>query len=320
MINKNKLKKGITKYRLVKVAVMSNFFVKLKSNVHKEDYDEIKGLEYICIKNDNISFKFELDYKLSILKQETENIDEINEFLLYDKNILIGYLGICDFGGEALEANGMIHPSYRKRKLFTKLFSLTRDEFQKREKNTMLMLSDNKSISGIQFIKNVCNGYDHSEYDMVLKKEIKYELKFNNILLRKAEFSDATLVAKMDSLFFNMNLNEDTSLIIENIINGTTYIVELNNETIGKIRLENIEGVGGIYGFGVLSEYRRKGYGGEILNIAIKLLKKRNAKIITLQVETKNSNALNLYKSFGFEENYVMDYYKISKRDTEIVD
>ncbi len=292
---------------------LKNYFVKLKSNINKEDYDEIKNLEHQCIENDNILFKLELDYKLNTLKEKVDNIDKINEFMLYDTNTLIGYLSICDFGGEALEVNGMINPSYRKKGLFTKLFSLAKDEFQKRDKNSMLIISDNKSVSGIQFIKNVCDGYDHSEYDMVLKTDIKYELKFDNLILRKAELDEAAIVARMDSIFFNMNLNENNPSIIENIINGTTYIVELNNEAIGKIRLENIEGIGGIYGFGVLPDYRRNGYGKAILNITIELLKKQNAKIITLQVETKNSNALNLYKSCGFEENYVMDYYKIIK-------
>ncbi len=285
----------------------------MKSNINKEDFDEIKKLENLCIKSDQISFKLELDYKLNTLKQESDNIDKINEFMLYEGNTIIGYLGICDFGGEALEINGMIHPSYRKRKLFTKLFTLAKDEFQKREKSTMLMLSDNKSVLGIQFIKSVCDKYDHSEYDLVLKKDIKYELKFDNLTLRKAEIDEAAIVAKMDSAFWGMNLNEDDPSIIENIINGITYVAEFNNEIIGKIRLENIEGIGGIYGFGVLPEYRRNGYGGEILNISIELLKKQNSKTITLQVETKNRNALNLYKSCGFEENYVMDYYKIIK-------
>lgn len=285
----------------------------MKSNINTKDSGEIKKLEYICIKSDQISFKLELDYKLNTLKQESDNIDKINEFMLYEGNTLIGYLGICDFGGDALEINGMIHPSYRKRKLFTKLFTLANDEFQKREKNTMLMLSDNKSVCGIQFIKSVCELYDHSEYDMVLKKDIKYEFKFDNLILRKAELDDAAMVAKMNSLFWGTNLNDDDPSIIENILDGTTYIAEFNNEIIGKIRLENIEGVVGIYGFGVLPEYRRNGYGAEILNMSLELLKKQNAKVITLQVETKNRNALNLYKSSGFEENYVMDYYKIIK-------
>jgi len=105
---------------MVVISELQNYSIKLKSRIYKKDYDEIKELEYLCIKNDNLSFKFELDFKLNNLKQEMDDIDKINEFLLYDGNTLIGYLGICDFGGEELEISGMIHPIYRRRKLFTK--------------------------------------------------------------------------------------------------------------------------------------------------------------------------------------------------------
>jgi len=43
------------------------------------------------------------------------------------------------------------------------------------------------------------------------------------------------------------------------------------------------------------------------------LLKESKVNSINLQVETKNSNALNLYKSCGFKENYTMGLLYIKK-------
>ncbi|MPN31713.1 hypothetical protein SDC9_179187 [bioreactor metagenome] len=44
---------------------------------------------------------------------------------------------------------------------------------------------------------------------------------------------------------------------------------------------------------------------------AIEILKEKGAKDIMLQVEAKNSNALSLYKSCGFEETSTMNYYEL---------
>ena len=71
--------------------------------------------------------------------------------------------------------------------------------------------------------------------------------------------------------------------------------------------------VGGIYGLGVLPEHRGKGFGRAILMMAVEKLKEANAREIKLQVVTENSNALNLYKSCGFVETSIMDYYEIKR-------
>jgi len=83
----------------------------------------------------------------------------------------------------------------------------------------------------------------------------------------------------------------------------------------------NLIGYIGICSFGELGtplevtgmvhpQYRRNGFGREILMTCIEKLNEENADKIILQVETKNSNALNLYKSCGFEESSIMDYYE----------
>ena len=90
------------------------------------------------------------------------------------------------------------------------------------------------------------------------------------------------------------------------------YIAELKEKIIGKIRIEKIDNEGFIYGFGVLPDFRGKGYGREILSSALDILKKENVDNIFLEVATENKNALGLYESCGFEEISVMDYYVVS--------
>jgi len=285
----------------------------LKGKINKEDYCEIKNLEKICAERDKVSFKLELEYKLNILNKLDYEAINLNDFMFYDSETLIGYIGMNDFGGDTFEVNGMVHPDNRNKGIFTRLFSLVQDEWKKRLQQEMLLLCDNNSISGIEFIKKVTDDYDHSEYDMVLNMEAIPRLSCHNIILRNAKSCEAKRIAEMDSLLFDMDAKEDDELIKKNIENGTTFIAETNNTDIGKVRLEINDGVGGIYGLGVLPEFRGKGYGRELLLLSVDKLKEMGCVKIILQVEVNNRNALNLYKSCGFEENYVMDYYKMKK-------
>ena len=89
-------------------------------------------------------------------------------------------------------------------------------------------------------------------------------------------------------------------------------MAELNGEIIGKIHISITNNEGFIYGFGVLPDFRGKGYGREILCSALDILKKKQVDNIYLEVATENKNALGLYESCGFEEIFVMDYYVVS--------
>lgn len=300
------------------ISIIKNPSIILKEKLNIKDYDEIKKLEEICIDRDNISFKLELEYKLSNLKQRDEIVN-INDFMFHDESNLLGYIGISDFGGDSLEVNGMVHPDYRNKGIFTRLFILVKDEWSKRKQKDMLLLSDNKSLLGLKYIKNVLAEYDHSEYDMVLNNQAICDLKRNTINFKKAIISDSAVIANMDSIFFDMDVKKEDEYVQENIKNETTFIAEVNNMNIGKVRIELIDGVGGIYGLGVIPEYRGKGYGRELLTLSVDKLKQMGAHKIMLQVELNNKNALNLYKSCGFEENYVMEYYKMSKEQEIII-
>lgn len=292
---------------------MENLYIKLKENIDINDYADIDNLKSKCFDYDKINLKLENDFKLKCASENSENMNLINEFMLYDGENLVGYIGICSFGGNALEVNGMVHPEYRRRGIFTRLFSLIIDEFNKRDIDEILLLSDNNSTGGIEFIKKVSSDYDHSEYDMNLDMNVLQELKFDNIVFRKATIEDVNKISRDNFEFFYESDLEGISDDEKNNSLNCTYVMAIGNEIIGKTRLEINDHVGGIYGLEILPDYRGKGYGRELLIHSIIKLKERNVDVITLQVETNNKNALYLYKSCGFKENYIMDYYSLKK-------
>lgn len=299
----------------IHMSEVRNFHIKIKEKLGPKDYKEINHLQQLCLEIDQTALKLELDYKLSRAQEDGQSLNQLNEFMYYEKNKLIGYIGICGFAGDTLEVNGMVHPEYRRRGIFRRLFSLVKDEWNKRESRKMLLLSDNRSVSGQEFIKSTGANLEHSEYEMFLKDSARKDLLIKNLSLRKAVKRDAREITRQNAIYFDIEFKEkDISDPEEDEKHGiVTYVAEAGNIIVGKVNLGINDGLGGIYGLGVLPEYRGKGFGREILTGVIEKLKEGNAKDIMLQVVVKNEKALNLYKSCGFVESSTMDYYEICK-------
>ncbi|WNF23379.1 GNAT family N-acetyltransferase [Mesobacillus jeotgali] len=304
-------------------------WIKLKESMEEEDYDLISQLQERCIDLDQTALKLELDYKLGVSYDSGEGIQDINEFMYFDGEKLIGYAGICSFGGP-WEVNGMVDPDYRRQGVFSKLFELVIAEWKRRGSGSILLLSDRNSEAGQKFIVAVGAQYKHSEYEMFLKKDalVADPDQLAGIVFRKATNADAAEIARQNAIYFNNEeeiSTEDMILQVEEEISPediilpeeeekrgmTSYLVEKEGQIIGKVNLQLTSKLGAIFGLGVLPEHRRKGYGRALLLLAIEKLREANAQEIMLQVAAENSNALNLYKSCGFEETSTMDYFEL---------
>jgi ribosomal protein S18 acetylase RimI-like enzyme len=310
-------------------------WIKLKETIDHEDYDLINKLQEQCTYEDKTVLKLELDYKrgLALENGKISSVKNVNEFMFLDGEEMIGYIGICSIrcvgAGAPLEVNGMVRPEYRRQGIFTKLSELAMAEWKQRNSGSMLLLSDRKSNSGQNFIKGIGAQYKHSEYEMYLREVNlqSFQRQLCGVTFRKATNADAREIARQNEIYFNnesqdvANIPDDNEMVIltEGMIlpeeeekrGITTYLAEKDQHIIGKVRLELNSRIGGIYGLGVLPEHRGQGGGRAILMMAIEKLKEMNVSEIMLQVATENANALNLYKSCGFMETSIMDYYEM---------
>ena len=89
------------------------------------------------------------------------------------------------------------------------------------------------------------------------------------------------------------------------------YIGKLGSELIGSLNLFAGDKEFAIYGFGILPQYRRRGFGRQMLEQLIKNIRSESQKRIALEVETENTNAISLYRSCGFKEITTYGYYNI---------
>lgn len=291
----------------------------------KEDYEHINTLQDYCKSVDTTALKLELDYKLAYstemiaaeLTSEATPTEELNEFFCYNDETLIGYIGICSFGGATLEINGMVHPNFRRQGVFRTLFDLMSENINKRDSGKVLLLSDRLSVCGQAFLKSVNALYSFSEYEMtrpvVLVDE---ETCFNTpqvaqISLRKANNSDIKEIARQNAIYFGCSEDEVPILKPEDEEKRgmTIYIAEISGEIIGKIHLQISGDVGAVYGLGVLPENRGKGYGRAVLAKGVQVLKQLPIQSLMLQVAAENETALTLYQSCGFKTESTMDYY-----------
>jgi ribosomal protein S18 acetylase RimI-like enzyme len=285
----------------------------LKEFISEKEYEEISELEKVCDLADKTRLKLELDYKLNMNRNSEVGLKNINEFFYYEGDILVAYLGISSYVSNVVELNGMTHPHFRRKGIFKKLFEIAVESFEKRKLNNILLLTDGKSNSGIEFIKAVGGSYNFSEYGMKVINEVTLQSE-EFIVLRKAEKRDRREIARQNAIFFNDGKEEDEIFIErEEAVNEITYMVELKGKVIGKIRIQYDDNSAFVYGFGILPSFRGKGYGKKALKAALRLINEKNIENIELEVECKNDTALKLYKACGFEEQSVINYYKYNR-------
>jgi ribosomal protein S18 acetylase RimI-like enzyme len=94
-------------------------------------------------------------------------------------------------------------------------------------------------------------------------------------------------------------------------LNSSTYIIELDLEKIGRLRLVETDNELFIAGIQILPNYRKIGIGTKVLNLLIKQVL-ITQKSLRLEVQKNNEKAKSLYKRLGFvveseqEDDYIM--------------
>lgn len=298
-------------------------YIEMKAAITKEDYNNLKELEAVCTKED-INLKLELEYKLSqqSLTAEAQALTEkdfrsscMKEYIYYSQGRPVSYLGICNFGGNVYELNGMTHPDFRNKGIFRRLYEHAFTECRLANKKSLLLLTDGNSPSGNSFVKTVGGVLSFSEYRMELLAG-EYAARNNDlnnglsqVVLVEAQPGDISLLHECDKLLFGDEENEEEAEYISSIDNS--YLIKKEDITIGKISIDFSENTGFIYGFGVLPDYRGLGYGKAAIGEALKEIFSRGLEKAALDVAAANDRALYIYTGNGFKEVSVMRYYEV---------
>ena len=278
----------------------------LARGLSEKELQDIRELENTCNLYEILNMKLNWDML------ENRSSEETNDFLYYEGGKLIGFLGMYGFGSKAkeIEITGMVHPEFRCKDIFKLLFLNAKQECITRGAERILLITERASATGTYFVKCAGSIFSFSEFRMKFS-EIEVPLSQNpRITFRKAEHRDNPELLQMDSLFFGSPVDEIDPIYLKERYD-TSYVAELNGTIIGKIGVLMEGSDGYIFGFSIKPEYQKQGYGRELLSLTLKDMLSKKINTAILEVAVKNDNALLLYKSCGFKEVTVYDYYEV---------
>ncbi|MFS0906446.1 GNAT family N-acetyltransferase [Priestia aryabhattai] len=268
--------------------------------------EDIQKLQSICEQEEKIELKLNFD----MLRSRKQN--EVDDFFHYEDNQLVGFIGLYGFGN-TVEMCGMVAPSYRRKKIFSKLFSQALDICKKSEYTEILLNAPGHSVSGREFLKQIPCSFTFSEYQMKwTKKELKDDNPF--VTLRSSESdTDREMEMQVDMECFGMSLTEAAAYYEQTKMEEQQnhFIVEYNRQAVGKLRVFYDKSEAWIYGFGILPSYQKLGIGKATLKQVV-LQQHQLGYDVFLEVEAKNKRALQLYETCGFNSYHVQDYYVYS--------
>ncbi len=269
---------------------------------------EIKTLADMCETYEHLHMKLNWD----ILRSRPQ--DQTSDFLYYENGTLIGFLAFFSFNSLEGEVSGIVHPGYRRKGIFTQLFTLASAECQRRHIPTLLLIVEHCSQSGQGFAASLNPGYQHSEYTMELTEAKPLPELDPHLHFRLAKLDETPILAHITAISFDLP-EQDVTWYAQRKLEDSknrVYIALLDETYIGKLDVSLNEHEAYIAGFGVLPPFRGRGYGRQILAQTIRELRAMSQNNIGLEVATENKNALMLYQSCGFQEVSSYDYYSLS--------
>lgn len=278
-----------------------------KSTLTPGELTEISRLIDICNQHNGLRIRIGMD----MLRERSG--DEPNDFLYYVNGQLVGYLEADSYGRKEKELAGMVHPDFRRRGIFTALFSAVREEFQRRGLEKLILICEHKSESGRAFLATTGTELAYSEHEMWLGTFHERGRRTPGLSMRRADARDIDTIVSLLATDSG-NTAEVKAWVTELMGKPDTfwfYLATLNGQPLGTVRLDFMEEVTGIYAFEVRLGYRGLGYGREMLEQLIHIAREASPKPVMLDVETGNTNAVGLYLSCGFEIKTTYDYYEL---------
>ena len=257
-----------------------------------------------------------LDLKLNWKTLRSRSGEDNNDFLYYDNGKLIGFLPLFWFNAQEAEISGMVHPDYRRRGIFSTLYRAAYTECQRRKIPAILLIVERISASGQGFVQTLPVQYHHSEYKMLLQaaKPAFKNPQPSSLCLRSAIATDVPMLQLITATAFDIPLEAVDWYTPDGVVESSDmryYVAELDGKCIGKLDVQISEQGAFILGFGVLPEWRGRGYGKQLLQWTIQQLQQEQIEPVALEVMVENEQALSLYTSSGFTTTGCYDYYQI---------
>lgn len=277
-----------------------------RSLLTQREFAEVKKLTEVCNSFETLDY---LNPDPEMIRSESSFP---NQFLYYENGTLVGFLALYIF--REVEAYLAVHPGHRRRGVGTALLRSAKDSCKDRGLNKFLLVCEDKSISGRAFVEHVGAQYLFSEHRMKLQRaSLPNPQQLGQLKLERASEQDTDLLASLMAQSFNDAVEDHARRLTQDIHRSTHrfYVAKLDEKPVGCLGVTGHESRVYVIAFGVLPEYRGRGFGRWMLTQIANNLVQEDWNEILIEVRTDNLNALSLYRSCGFIEVTSYNYYDV---------
>lgn len=241
----------------------------------------------------------------------SQNRPRLCNMLYYHKKTLVGFLSTFFFFEDACEITVMVKPDFRRQGIATRMIK------------KILPLIRTENIHALNFstphdLNNdwlSLNGfrYLHSEYQMQLSLHYPLSIANPSLSIRLATEKDLAIICAIDHACFN-SPQPDLPIHIQNLLyepNYKIFIAELEGIPIGKAHLDVQPESARLTDIAILPKFQKRGFGSTMLTHCINFSLTAKQSNLSLNVETKNQQALKIYTRLGFKINNAYDFWTI---------
>lgn len=229
-------------------------------------------------------------------------------------SILVSVISMFMPTSDEAEISAYTLPEYRRKGYFKMLLDEAIKEMTKYNIPDLVFVCESQSNDGKGAIEKLKSEFDFTEYllryrDYLNDMEVR---RIPEVKLYESKKEDFEAIINLSQEIFNESYDDAKSMINKSFEseNRIQYIAMLDEKLIGmgSDSFENDET--SIFGLGVSPQYQGKGFGGAILKLILADLKNRGRENITIDFDSTNKNAFNLYRKCGFEVETSFDYYR----------
>ncbi|MFC3909823.1 GNAT family N-acetyltransferase [Legionella dresdenensis] len=254
-----------------------------------------------------------------LLRQRRDSESNVLDY--DDSGNLVGFLSVYFFYDDACEISLLVSPEHRRYGVASKMLRTIMPLLHTKKMASLIFSSGLEhdklmSLSGkaARFV------YKYSEYHMQRNGYEPVIMGYPALFIREATDSDLTDLCVIDSACFdsqNATMQERFEYLLADR-NYTILLALRNNKPIGKAHIR-WQTDGAIFSdIAIIPQEQGKGLGGELLSYCINQSLSMGKNKITLDVETNNSNALNLYLRHGFKTATRRNFWSISTSELEL--
>lgn len=276
------------------------------STLSSEQKKAVKSLQKVC-------FSFEkLENEPMLSSSLNFNPTIPCFFLLYEQKKLIGFLSTFFPSREEVEVNAFVHPQHRGKGGFSLLVEEARNLYKPLPFSQMLFQVEPASKSGTSYLAKHYPLIDRTEFRLTLSKNHWQEKRPSTTMAGRLIEVGAEHLDLYNKTATEL-LNEPMDFVGQ-LLNAPTrkaYLYYSEEKPIGILqKCEEENGLTMLYAIAIEENHRGKGHGKAMLVLALEKFFD-TVEEISLEVDSQNPRAFNLYTSLGFEIAFRVDYHRL---------